>query len=185
MGTLVIPMSSIPDSIPQKIRRAFPSTYDIRQLKTGKDQPEKFLVTVEWNYQTYDVATVTADGDKFVVDYIDDALSLDYFLRCIEGYVSTKNLYWLVVYPSNEGQWSYYGSPTETREEAIEGLDIQVVKATGAMLIAFKAQEWPCLVLKYDQSYAVRGQLPSVTVDTDDMGEGSVPFTNLETYFKK
>ena len=95
-----------------------------------------------------------------------------------------ERLLWLVVFPWYDGQWSYFGSPTESKEEAVEGLDVQMVKNDGARLVAFKASEWPCLVLKYDKSFVVQGQLPSVIVDSEDMGEGLVSFTNLEAMFR-
>lgn len=182
MNNLVIPVSSVKITDQKLIEALLPNdSYKLRDI--GQGYFEVLAVGVVC------ATVVVKDGGIFFqfaqgTDYQafwGAFLKRELLLKHPE--LDPDRIQWIVVFPLCDA-WSYSGSPKETKEAALQNLAPITFGKPGAMLVGFKASEWPCLVLKVDHRFEITGTWECSTVGADDQGEKIFSFTNLENFVK-
>lgn len=181
MKNLKVKVRNIPITDLMRLDALMPT----REFKVWAVAENVFQIRIEKMICT----TVEVVDGEFVFDFATEGYPGYWADRLREGMLllnpelDPDRILWIVVFPWYDA-WSYAGSPKSTKEGALENL-VTAFSKPGAMLVGFKASEWPCQILKVDRSFAVRGgSKDDYNVSLNDEGEKLFRFTALENFVK-
>lgn len=181
MKNLKVKVAKVPVSDLMRLEALMPT----REFKVWDLSENRYMVLVEKMV----VAIVNVVDGEFAFDFAEKDYSGFLADRLREGMLllnpelDPDRVLWVVVFPWYDA-WSYCGSPKATREAALQNLVRATFSKPGAMLVEFKASEWPCQALKVDKCYEITGTLKWAEVGSEDLGEKIFLFTTLENFVK-
>ncbi len=180
MKNLKIKVQSVPVSDSLRLEALMP-TLEFRVWEVAENQYE---IRVEKMV----CATVNVVDGEFDFDFAEEGYPGFWANRLVEGMLllnpelDPDRPLWIVVYPWKDS-WSYFGSPKATKEAALENIVPSTFLKPGAMLVEFKASEWPGIALKVDQSFElVKASGEPYRINWIDQGEKIFRFTPLENF---
>jgi hypothetical protein len=173
-----IPFSLVPDTTTDRLERILPNGYRFERVETKVDENEKYEIYLGSTY----VADVSVEGTGFQFDFSAGSQGSRLEALLSGKYFPTKELNWLLVFPSHERKWGYIGSPATSKDEALANIGPLVMKQ-GTMLIGFYSNKWDEMVngLEYDYSFQLLGTVEDPSLGLTDLGPAMIEFTTLES----
>jgi len=159
----------------ERLERGLPPGYKAEVIGHNSEQPEAFLIFLG----SSEVAIAKVDGKSFVFEFSEEEHSAAFFGKSLVftyPEIDPNRLLWLIIYP-HLGAYTYVCEPKPSSSLAIEAALPGFYKGEGTYLVAFKASEWPSMLLKVDKSYLVTKS----GVTGQDEGEKAFLLTNDES----
>ncbi len=175
---MIVPYNLVPDSTALRLDRTLPDGYTFDQLETAEGEADKFVVLCG----SSQIAVVSAETTGFLFQ-ITAGSKGDRFEKLLsERFFPTKELNWLLVFPSYERKWGYMGAPATSKDEALANIGPSVMKQ-GAMLIGFYSNKWDEMIngLEYVHSFQLLGTVEDPLLGLTDLGPAMIEFTTLES----